>query len=141
MDEVNAHIQPQSSVCSDSNGEDNSRNDVLPSTDLDVRLCLLGNLRTNSNLCSVGETFGVPIVSSEDGNEYAQDDSCTTIFVLENFEGNATSLGPPALQQLALKKEKLPNNTRPLFNLAMTGVVVCFTGFRNKDELNIIKSN
>ncbi|KAJ8972508.1 hypothetical protein NQ314_000152 [Rhamnusium bicolor] len=132
MDEVNAHIQPQSSVCSDSNGDDNSRNDVPPSLSLDLRLCLVGNLAKDSNLHSVAETFGVPVVSAEDGQEYAQDDNCSTVFVLESFDGDVYTslyksrqplLGPPALQQLALRKEKLPNNTRPLFNLAMTGVV------------------
>ncbi|XP_018579820.1 protein ECT2 isoform X3 [Anoplophora glabripennis] len=142
MDEVNAHIQPQSSVCSDSNGDDTSRNDV-PASPLDLRLCLVGNLTNDLKLRSVAETFGVPIVNSENGQEYAQDDNIT-IFVLENFEGDVYNslyksrqpiLGPPALQQLALRKEKLPSNTRPLFNLAMTGVVVCFTGFRNKDDL------
>ncbi|KAJ8983138.1 hypothetical protein NQ317_014713 [Molorchus minor] len=144
MDEVNAHIQPQSSVCSDSNGDDNSRNDVPGPSSLDVRICLVGSLANNSTIRSVGETFGVPVLSSENGQEFAQDDSCTTVFVLEIFEGDVYNnlyksrqplLGPTALKQLASKKEKLPNNTRPLFNLAMTGVVVCFTGFRNKDEL------
>ncbi|CAH1117797.1 unnamed protein product [Phaedon cochleariae] len=141
MDEVKALIQPQGSICSDSNGDDTSRNDVPP---MDSRLCLVGDLAKDSNLHAVAETFGVPVVTSKDGLEYAQDDSCTTIFVLANFEGDVYNrlykskqplLGPPALQQLAAKKEKLPNNTRPLFNLSMTGVVVCFTGFRNKDEL------
>lgn len=113
------------------------------SSPLDLRLCLVGNLSSDSKLRSVAETFGVPIVNSENGQEYAQDDS-STIFVLENFEGDVYNslykskqpiLGPAALQQLALRKEKLPSNTRPLFNLAMTGVVVCFTGFRNKEDL------
>lgn len=65
--------------------------------------------------------------------------------MLEKFEGDNYDmlsksrrplLGPSALQQLANKGEKLPDyNTRPLYNLAMSGVVVCFTGFRNKDDL------
>ncbi|KAG5896616.1 hypothetical protein JTB14_009526 [Gonioctena quinquepunctata] len=145
MDEVKTHIQPQSSVCSDSNGDDTSRNDVPPN--LDSRLCLVGNLAGDAKLHSVAETFGVPVVTSKDGQEYAHDESCQTIFVVDNFEGDVYNklnklrqplLGPPALQQLAARKEKLPNNTRPLFNLAMTGVVVCFMGFRNKDELTVL---
>lgn len=104
----------------------------------------MGNLAKDSNLRAVAEKFDVPVVSSKDGQDFAHDKSCTTIFVLDNFEGDVYNklyktkqplLGPPALRQLAQKNEKLPNNTRPLFNLAMTGVVVCFTGFRNKEEL------
>lgn len=104
----------------------------------------MGNLIKDPDLRAVAEKFDVPIVSSKDGQDYAHDKSCTTIFVINNFEGDVYNmlyktkqplLGPPALTQLAQKNEKLPNNTRPLFNLAMTGVVVCFTGFRNKEEL------
>jgi len=44
-------------------------------------------------------------------------------------------LGPTALQQYAERREGLPSNSRPLYNLAMSGLVICFTGFRKKDEL------
>ncbi|VEN56703.1 unnamed protein product [Callosobruchus maculatus] len=116
---------------------------AVPAT-LNTRLCLVGSLADDSTLRTVAESYGVPVVTSKDGQEYTHDDSCSTIFVLENFEGNVFEklhksrkrlLGTTALQQLVKKKEKLPLNTRPLFNLAMTGVVVCFTGFRNKEEL------
>ncbi|CAH1975798.1 unnamed protein product [Acanthoscelides obtectus] len=142
MDEVRARIQSQSSVCSDSNGDDSAKHDVP--TSLNTRLCLVGALTNDTALRTVAESYGVPVVTSEDGQEYIHDDSNSTIFVLENFEGNVYEnlhktrkrlLGTTALQQLVKKKEKLPLNTRPLFNLAMTGVVVCFTGFRNKEEL------
>nr|CAI5842869.1 unnamed protein product [Callosobruchus analis] len=142
MDEVKARIQSQSSVCSDSNGDDSGKHDVPAS--LSTRLCLVGNLADDPALRTIAESYGVPVVTSKDGQEYSHDDSCSTIFVLENFEGNVFEklhksrkrlLGRTALQQLVKKKEKLPLNTRPLFNLAMTGVVVCFTGFRNKEEL------
>lgn len=81
------------------------------------------------------------------GEEYfTSEDSTdiTTVFVLDSFEGSFFNdlnkakklvLGCPALKQLADRKETLPNNTRPLYNLAMLGVVVCFTGFRVKDDL------
>lgn len=51
------------------------------------------------------------------------------------FKAKQLVLGPPALRQLADRKESLPDNIRPLYNLAMLGAVVCFTGFRNKEEL------
>lgn len=117
---------------------------VVPAVTLNKRICLIGAAASDAATVATAHTFGVPIVTSETGEEYAQDQSCTTIFVLNSFEGvvfNALYkskqplLGVPALQQLASKNEPLPNNTRPLFNLSMSGVVVCFTGFRNKDEL------
>lgn len=110
----------------------------------DCRLCLVGTLAKDPNLRAVAEKFDVPIISSKDGQDFAHDIGCTTIFVVDNFEGDVYNklyktkqplLGPPALRQLLQKSRKLPNNARPLFNLAMTGVVVCFTGFRNKEEL------
>jgi hypothetical protein len=47
----------------------------------------------------------------------------------------ARILGPAALLQYAERGEQLPGNCRPLYNLAMSGLVICFTGFRKKDEL------
>lgn len=104
---------------------------------------MIGNLSKDPKIKNIAESFGVPVISSKDGAEYVDDD-IYTVFVLEAFEGDVYNrlyksrqmlLGPIALQQLANKKESLPHNTRPLYNLAMSGVVVCFTGFRNKDEL------
>lgn len=44
-------------------------------------------------------------------------------------------LGPPALKYAAEMKHALGQNTRPIYNYAMRGVVTCFTGIRKKDEL------
>ncbi|XP_072379786.1 protein ECT2 isoform X1 [Diabrotica undecimpunctata] len=143
MDEVRAPIiYNQGSVCSDSNGDDVSRNDV--SSQSNLRLCLVGSVASDSDVYNVAQSFALPIVTSKDGQEYTQDDSCTTIYVVKEFDGDVFNvlfkskqqiLGSVALKQLAVKKEKIPCNTRPLYNLAMTGVIVCFTGFREKEEL------
>jgi hypothetical protein len=120
-----------------------SGNDVASVTN-NRRICLVGSLAKQAALRKVAESFNVPVVTSDDGRDYAQDDFYSTMFVLENFEGDVYNslckqkqslLGPLALQQLSNKSEPLPDNTRPLFNLSMTGVVVCFTGFRNKSDL------
>lgn len=112
---------------------------------LDKRICLVGSVVQDTTICAAAQSFGVPVLTSATGEEYSKDYSCSTVFVVEKFEGDNYDLlsksrrpilGPLALQQLANKKGKLPdNNTRPLYNLAMSGVVVCFTGFRNKDDL------
>ncbi|ENN73040.1 hypothetical protein YQE_10375, partial [Dendroctonus ponderosae] len=140
MDENNAQIQAQGSVCSDSTAEEAHKSD-----DYDRRICLIGGLANDSGLQSVAESFEVPVVHSQDGREYMNDTACCTYYIIDNFDGSLFNslckcrqiiLGPPALQQLGRKDPKeLPDNTRPLFNLAMRGVVVCFTGFRNKDVL------
>ncbi|XP_017768684.1 PREDICTED: protein ECT2 isoform X4 [Nicrophorus vespilloides] len=148
MDEKTKCQVRQQSIGSDSNSEDTLRNEsalgsasALP---LDKRICLVGGAANDEAVCGAAQSFGVPIVTSPDGYEYAGDQSCSTIFVLEKFQGPQYDhlcksrhplLGMPALRQLAIRKDKLPNNTRPLYTLAMTGVVVCFTGFRNKEDL------
>lgn len=147
MDEVNARIvNQQSSISIDSNAEDFTKTEtvLLP---LDTRLCLVGPLAVDPDICSCAQTFGVPVISSDDGLQYLEDRSCKTIYVLNTFDDDLYNtlykqrqsiLGPVALRQLSQKREQLPDNTRPLFNLSMTGVIVCFTGFRNKNELSLV---
>ncbi|XP_061711445.1 protein ECT2 isoform X3 [Cydia pomonella] len=47
-------------------------------------------------------------------------------------------LGPTAVLQLAEREEPPPSNARPLYSLAMRGAVICFSGFRKKDELTYL---
>ncbi|KAG6452600.1 hypothetical protein O3G_MSEX007734 [Manduca sexta] len=47
-------------------------------------------------------------------------------------------LGPTAVLQLAEREEPPPANMRPLYSLAMRGAVICFSGFRKKDELTYL---
>ncbi|XP_045760563.1 protein ECT2 isoform X6 [Maniola jurtina] len=47
-------------------------------------------------------------------------------------------LGPTAVLQLADRDEAPPTNARPLYSLAMRGAVICFSGFRKKDELTYL---
>ncbi|KAJ2946322.1 hypothetical protein O0L34_g12359 [Tuta absoluta] len=47
-------------------------------------------------------------------------------------------LGPTAVLQLADRDEPPPANSRPLYSLAMRGAVICFSGFRKKDELTYL---
>lgn len=48
-------------------------------------------------------------------------------------------LGPTAVLQLSERDEPPPATARPLYSLAMRGAVICFSGFRKKDELVSIK--
>ncbi|KAL0850064.1 hypothetical protein ABMA28_011962 [Loxostege sticticalis] len=47
-------------------------------------------------------------------------------------------LGPTAVLQLAERDEPPPTNARPLYSFAMRGAVICFSGFRKKDELTYL---
>ncbi|CAH0722687.1 unnamed protein product, partial [Brenthis ino] len=68
-------------------------------------------------------------------------------FVTAPFEGELFDaahkakyrvLGPTAVLQLAEREEPPPANARPLYSLAMRGAVICFSGFRKKDELTYL---
>ncbi|XP_018330575.1 uncharacterized protein LOC108740672 [Agrilus planipennis] len=145
MDEAIVHIHQQSSISSDSNAEEISR--IESHRPSNKQICLTGSVGEDADVCELAKSFGHPVVISENGFEYLGDKSHTTIFILDSFEGDLFNelykhrqqiLGVPALKQLANKNEKLPDNTRPLYNLAMSGVIVCFTGFRNKEDLTKI---
>lgn len=117
---------------------------------MDKRICIVGSLINDNSVCAAAQSFGVSIVTSDTGFEYAADTNCSTIFIIDNFDGEIFDtlykskhpiLGPPAIQQLTNKNDKLPNNIRPLYTLSMVGVVVCFTGFRDRDNLVGISRN
>ncbi|XP_063393275.1 protein ECT2 isoform X3 [Cydia fagiglandana] len=68
-------------------------------------------------------------------------------FVTKPFEGELFDaahrakyrvLGPTAVLQLSEREEPPPSNARPLYSLAMRGAVICFSGFRKKDELTYL---
>lgn len=110
----------------------------------DKRICLIGSVAEDDAVVRAAHTYGVPVLTSETGLEYVSDTSCVTVFVLDTFSGPVFEsihktphriLGPIALRQLADEKEPLPNNTRPLYNISMRGVILCFTGFKKKDDL------
>lgn len=104
----------------------------------------MGKAAEDAATCKAAQSFRIPILTSDTGLEYVSDTTCTTVFILDSFDGPNFKqlhrsphriLGSIALQQISEKNDKLPNNTRPLFNTAMSGVVVCFTGFRKKEDL------
>uniref|UniRef100_A0A2Z5U608 Protein ECT2 n=1 Tax=Reticulitermes speratus TaxID=60591 RepID=A0A2Z5U608_9NEOP len=129
----NINTGPEQSVCSTSLSRTRSR------------ICLIGEFGNDSRIFDDAQAFDVPVVLSATGAEFINDGSWDTVFVLEEFSGPVYDaihrseqriLGPTSLQQYAERREGLPSNSRPLYNLAMSGLVICFTGFRKKDELN-----
>ncbi|ELU14128.1 hypothetical protein CAPTEDRAFT_176435 [Capitella teleta] len=89
--------------------------------------------------------YNAPIIYSDTGSEFINEASPDTIFVLDNFEGSVFRilhkarcriLGPPAVIHCVQANEPLPLNSRPLFCQHMDQLVICFTGFKAKEDLS-----
>ncbi|KQS43280.1 protein ECT2 isoform X3 [Drosophila erecta] len=115
-------------------------------TTLPARICLVGGVGQDADTLLAAESFGLPIVTSDTGLDILGESSSDwrTFYVLDDFEGASFEaihkqkeciLGPPALKYAAEMKQTLGQNSRPIYNYAMRGVVTCFTGIRKKDEL------
>lgn len=51
------------------------------------RICLVASVATNEDVCSASKLFNVPVEVSETGQEFLNDESWTTYFILSEFEG------------------------------------------------------
>uniref|UniRef100_A0A182MAM4 Uncharacterized protein n=1 Tax=Anopheles culicifacies TaxID=139723 RepID=A0A182MAM4_9DIPT len=59
-----------------------------PSTPEMTRICLVGSVAQDVATLAAAQSFKLPIVTSDTGAEYIGDeDSITTVFVLNDFEG------------------------------------------------------
>ncbi|XP_031361472.1 protein ECT2 isoform X1 [Lonchura striata] len=87
-----------------------------------------------------------PYIKTDTIEELGDSDSpeFETIFVVSDFQAPVFSslckadcriIGPPVLLHCAQKGEPLPFSCRPLYCASMLNLVLCFTGFRKKDEL------
>ncbi|XP_058667883.1 protein ECT2 isoform X2 [Ammospiza nelsoni] len=88
----------------------------------------------------------MPYIKTDTIEELGDSDSpeFETIFVVSDFQAPIFSnlckadcrvIGPPVLLHCAQKGEPLPFSCRPLYCASMLNLVLCFTGFRKKDEL------
>lgn len=71
-------------------------------------------------------------------------DNIELVFVCDPFEGEDFELlrkeeqriiGPPIVHSCAKQGQPLPYNSRPLYCSVMSNLIICFTGFRKKEEL------
>ncbi|CAK7298534.1 protein ECT2 isoform X6 [Vulpes vulpes] len=88
----------------------------------------------------------VPFVKMESLEEFEGLDSpeFENVFVVTDFQDSVFNelhktdyriVGPPVILNCAQKGEPLPFSCRPLYCTSMMNLVLCFTGFRKKEEL------
>ncbi|NWI47735.1 ECT2 protein, partial [Picathartes gymnocephalus] len=88
----------------------------------------------------------MPYIKTDTLEELGDSDSpeFETIFVVSDFQtpifsnlckADCRVIGPPVMLHCAQKGEPLPFSCRPLYCASMLNLVLCFTGFRKKDEL------
>ncbi|XP_022238533.1 protein ECT2-like [Limulus polyphemus] len=113
---------------------------------LDSRICIIGEkLKDDKDIIKAAESFQVPVVCSPSGKDILADGKdYDNVFVLDEFEGQIYDtlvrsgqriLGSTALIQFAEANEPLPYNTRPLYTTSMRQLILCFTGFRKKEDM------
>ncbi|XP_003499838.1 protein ECT2 isoform X1 [Cricetulus griseus] len=88
----------------------------------------------------------VPCVKMDSMEEFGGLDSpeFENVFVVTDFQNSVFNdlrktdsriVGPPVILNCAQKGEPLPFSCRPLYCTSMLNLVLCFTGFRKKEEL------
>ncbi|KAI8498895.1 Protein T2 [Branchiostoma belcheri] len=116
---------------------------------VETRVCLVGpDVQGNQALTKALQKLNLPVVKSSTGEEYMTDsDDYDTVFVLAEFEGpgfealhksdlRSRVLGPSAVVRYAEMGDGLPSVQRPLYCTSMKDLILCFTGFRQKEQLS-----
>lgn len=89
-------MQPDSlSSCSHQNGHHHHFHHIQQSHSLDdqtivpisKRICLVGTVVDDKVTLAAAQAFNVPVITSETGSEFIEDESWITYFILNDFEG------------------------------------------------------
>ncbi|XP_063772343.1 protein ECT2 isoform X4 [Pseudophryne corroboree] len=113
---------------------------------IETRVVLVEDAGSNEALVKALEEIKLPYVTTESVEEYAEADTpeFENVFVISDFQhpsfrylykADCRILGPPIILHYAQKGEPLPFTSRPLYCASMLNLVLCFTGFRKKEEL------
>ncbi|XP_065177561.1 protein ECT2-like [Sycon ciliatum] len=118
----------------------------------DSWMCVIGeDLKNNDEVKRSGQALGLSIAYT---NEPAIPDcvpsGCNLAFICGEFDGplfdklwarvralkssRVRILGPPCLHYCAAAKVELPLTRRPIYSLSMSGVSVCFMGFKASEK-------
>ncbi|XP_072264220.1 protein ECT2 isoform X2 [Pyxicephalus adspersus] len=113
---------------------------------IETRVILVQDAGKNEALLKALEEIKLPHITTEAVEEYVEADApeFENVFVISDFQhpsfrylykADCRVLGPPIVLYCAQKGEALPFTSRPLYCASMLNLVLCFTGFRKKEEL------
>ncbi|XP_026202006.1 protein ECT2 isoform X2 [Anabas testudineus] len=123
-------------------GEDGE--DMLPK--VETRVVLVGEAGRNEALVKALQDINTPFITTDNVQEFADGENTDfeTVFVLADFDSSDYNylykhdnriVGPPVVLYCAAKEEPLQFSCRPLYSTTMLNLSLCFTGFRNKEEM------
>lgn len=115
-----------------------------------TKVCVVGRKNFEDNeLIDALKTLDVEILFSENGRDVAESvcmsDATEVVFLCDPFEGvdfeflwneDQRIVGPPVIFSCAQDHQPLPCSSRPLYCTAMSNIIVCFTGFKEKTKLS-----
>uniref|UniRef100_A0A452TR49 Epithelial cell transforming 2 n=1 Tax=Ursus maritimus TaxID=29073 RepID=A0A452TR49_URSMA len=113
---------------------------------IETRMILVQEAGKQEELIKALKEIKVPFVKMESLEELESLDSpeFENVFIVMDFEDSVFNelhktdyriIGPPVILNCAQKGEPLPFSCRPLYCTSMMNLVLCFTGFRKKEEL------
>ncbi|KAF0880779.1 ECT2 protein, partial [Crocuta crocuta] len=113
---------------------------------IETRVILAQEAGKHEELIKALKEIKVPFVKMESVEEFESLESpeFENVFIVMDFQDSVFNdlykadqriIGPPVILNCAQKGEPLPFSCRPLYCTSMTNLVLCFTGFRKKEEL------
>ncbi|XP_063322786.1 protein ECT2 isoform X2 [Pelmatolapia mariae] len=118
--------------------------DMLPK--VETRVVLVGEAGRNRELAKALQDINTPFIMTDSVQEFGDGENTEfeTVFVLTDFDSPEYNylykhehriVGPPVVLHCAAKDEPLQFSCRPLYSTTMLNLSLCFTGFRNKEEM------
>lgn len=118
--------------------------DVL--SKVETRVVLVGEASRNGELAKALQDINTPFIMTDSVQEFGDGENTEfeTVFVLTDFDSPEYNylykhehriVGPPVVLHCAAKDEPLQFSCRPLYSTTMLNLSLCFTGFRNKEEM------
>ncbi|XP_056271042.1 protein ECT2 isoform X2 [Pseudoliparis swirei] len=118
--------------------------DMLPK--VETRVVLVGAAGRNGALVKALQEINTPYIMTDNVKEFGDGENTDfeTVFVLTDFDSpdynylykhDNRIVGPPVVLHCASKEESLQFSCRPLYCTTMLNLSLCFTGFRNKEEV------
>ncbi|XP_020502023.1 protein ECT2 isoform X2 [Labrus bergylta] len=113
---------------------------------VETRVVLVGEAGRNGALVKALQDINTPCLITDSVQEFGDGENTEfeTVFVLTDFDCPEYSylykrdnriVGPPVVLHCAAKEEPLQFSCRPLYSTTMLNLSLCFTGFRNKEEM------